>query len=73
MVSVSLGPHDNKPRANVRLARLGALACLLALAAYGLAMRRRGGSWPVHRALLWAAGVVSVAAVTCTGVNSYGM
>ncbi|MEU6285488.1 cytochrome c oxidase assembly protein [Streptomyces sp. NPDC047028] len=52
------------------------LACLLALVAYGLAvwrLWRRGDSWPLARSVLWAAGVVSVAAVTCTGVGGYGM
>ncbi|ASN28797.1 hypothetical protein LK07_30530 [Streptomyces pluripotens] len=52
------------------------LACLLALALYGLAvwrLRRRGDRWPLHRTLLWNAGVLSIAAVTCTGVGGYGM
>ncbi|MFR9796391.1 cytochrome c oxidase assembly protein [Streptomyces sp. MS06] len=52
------------------------LACLLALALYGLAvwrLRRRGDRWPLHRTLLWTAGVLTAAAVTCTGVNGYGM
>ncbi len=53
------------------------LACLLALVA--VRARPCGGcggaatAWPLHRTLLWAAGVLSVAAVTCTGINGYGM
>ena len=52
------------------------LACLLALTLYGLAvwrLRRRGDRWPLHRTLLWTTGVLTVAAVTCTGVGGYGM
>nr|WP_240509811.1 cytochrome c oxidase assembly protein [Streptomyces malaysiense] len=52
------------------------LVCLLGLALYGLAvwrLRRRGDHWPHHRTLLWSAGVLTVAAVTCTGLNGYGM
>lgn len=51
-------------------------ACLLALTVYGLAvwrLRRRGDRWPLTRTLLWIAGVISVALVTCTGVGGYGM
>ncbi len=50
--------------------------CLLALVLYGWGvwrLRRRGDRWPVTRVLLWTAGVVSVAEVTCTGVGGYGM
>jgi putative membrane protein len=52
------------------------VACLLALAAYLLAvrrLRRRGDRWPITRTLLWTAGVISGALVTCTGVGGYGM
>ncbi|MFJ9544500.1 cytochrome c oxidase assembly protein, partial [Streptomyces sp. NPDC101225] len=52
------------------------LACALALAAYGLGvwrLRRRGDRWPLARTLLWTAGVLTVAEVTCTGVGGYGM
>ena len=52
------------------------IACGLALALYGLAvvrLRRRGDRWPVTRALAWAAGVATIAAVTCTGIGGYGM
>lgn len=52
------------------------LACLLALALYGLGvwrLRRRGDGWPLARTLLWTAGVLTAAAVTCTGVGGYGM
>jgi putative membrane protein len=51
-------------------------ACLLALAAYALAvarLHRRGDRWPIVRSIAWAAGVASVAAVTCTGIGGYGM
>ncbi|MEU6848879.1 cytochrome c oxidase assembly protein [Actinacidiphila alni] len=52
------------------------LACLLALVLYGTAvvrLRRRGDCWPVGRTLAWTAGVLTVAAVTCTGIGGYGM
>lgn len=52
------------------------LACLLALAAYGLGvwrLRRRGDGWPLARTLWWTAGVLTAGAVTCTGVGGYGM
>ena len=52
------------------------LACLLALLLYGagvLRLRRRGDRWPIGRVLAWTGGVLSVAAVTCTGIGGYGM
>jgi putative membrane protein len=52
------------------------VACVLALAVYGVAvvrLRRRGDRWPVTRCLAWVAGVGTIAAVTCTGVGGYGM
>ncbi|MGN6325065.1 cytochrome c oxidase assembly protein [Pseudolysinimonas sp.] len=54
---------------------LPALAVLL-LAAYVLGvvvLRRRGDRWPVTRIVWWGAGVVSILAVTATGVDGYGM
>jgi cytochrome c oxidase assembly factor CtaG len=50
--------------------------CLLALAVYIWAvwrLRRRGDRWPWHRLIAWTAGLISIAAVTCTGVGGYGM
>ncbi|QNP62100.1 cytochrome c oxidase assembly protein [Streptomyces genisteinicus] len=50
--------------------------CLLALGLYAwgvVRLRRRGDAWPVSRTVLFTAGVLSVALVTCTGLNDYGM
>ncbi|GAB2885412.1 cytochrome c oxidase assembly protein [Streptomyces mayteni] len=50
--------------------------CLAALALYGwgvLRLRRRGDRWSLGRTVSFALGVVSIAAVTCTGLNDYGM
>ncbi|MDT0310627.1 cytochrome c oxidase assembly protein [Streptomyces sp. DSM 44917] len=50
--------------------------CLLALGLYawGVArLRRRGDAWGAGRTVSYALGVLSVAAVTCTGLNDYGM
>ncbi|WP_236238915.1 cytochrome c oxidase assembly protein [Streptomyces sp. CC228A] len=52
------------------------VSCLVALALYGWAvvrLRRRGDAWPVGRTVFFALGVLSVALVTCTGMNDYGM
>ncbi|MEU6403291.1 cytochrome c oxidase assembly protein [Streptomyces sp. NPDC046985] len=52
------------------------VACLLGLGLYGwgvLRLRRRGDSWPVGRTIAYAVGVLTVALVTCTGLNDYGM
>jgi cytochrome c oxidase assembly factor CtaG len=51
-------------------------ACALALLLYAagvVRLRRRGDPWPLGRAAAWTLGVLSVAAVTCTGVGGYGM
>jgi putative copper resistance protein D len=34
-------------------------------------LRRRGDSWPVGRTIAWAAGLVSIVAVTMTGIATY--
>ncbi|MEU6058996.1 cytochrome c oxidase assembly protein [Streptomyces sp. NPDC047097] len=52
------------------------VGCLLALALYGWGVARlgrRGDAWPIGRTVAFAAGVLSVALVTCTGLNDYGM
>ncbi|MFI1167269.1 cytochrome c oxidase assembly protein [Streptomyces sp. NPDC020801] len=52
------------------------VACLLGLGLYGwgvLRLRRRGDSWPVGRTVAYAAGVLTVMLVMCTGLNDYGM
>jgi putative membrane protein len=52
------------------------IGCLLAAAAYGCGMarmHRRGDRWPVGRTVWFAAGLLSVIAVTTTGVGGYGM
>ncbi|MBB1244940.1 cytochrome c oxidase assembly protein [Streptomyces durbertensis] len=49
---------------------------LLALALYGwgvLRLRARGDRWPVRRTVAFAVGVLSVALVTVTALNDYGM
>ncbi|MFC7216930.1 cytochrome c oxidase assembly protein [Streptomyces polyrhachis] len=46
----------------------------LALYAWGvLRLRRRGDSWPVGRTVAFTAGVATIALVTCTALNEYGM
>jgi len=50
--------------------------CLTALACYGtglIVLRRRGDPWPAGRTAAWTAGVVTIAAATCTGLHRYGM
>ncbi|WP_407648874.1 cytochrome c oxidase assembly protein [Actinacidiphila epipremni] len=50
--------------------------CALALLLYAVAvvrLHRRGDPWPAGRTLAWTAGVLSVAAVTCTGIGGYAM
>jgi putative membrane protein len=50
--------------------------CLLALALYGagvLRLRRRGDAWRAGRTTAFVLGVLTVALVTCTGLNDYGM
>ncbi|MEU7055935.1 cytochrome c oxidase assembly protein [Streptomyces sp. NPDC046197] len=52
------------------------VACLLGLALYGwgvVRLRRRGDSWPVGRTVAYAAGVLTVGLMMCTGLNDYGM
>lgn len=52
------------------------LGCVLALALYAwgvVRLRRRGDAWPISRPLAFTAGVLSVALVTCTALNDYGM
>jgi putative membrane protein len=50
--------------------------CLIALALYGwgvVRLRRRGDAWSAGRTAGFALGVLTVALVTCTGLNDYGM
>ncbi|GAA2921552.1 cytochrome c oxidase assembly protein [Streptomyces argenteolus] len=50
--------------------------CIAALVLYGYAvlrLRRRGDGWPVNRIAFFVVGVLSIAAVMCTGLNDYGM
>ncbi|MEV4611437.1 cytochrome c oxidase assembly protein [Kitasatospora sp. NPDC049258] len=52
------------------------IGALLALGLYlGGAVRlwRRGDRWPIGRLIAWVAGVGTIALVTCTGLNDYGM
>ncbi|RMI36270.1 cytochrome c oxidase assembly protein [Streptomyces triticirhizae] len=52
------------------------VGCLLALALYGYGvarLRRRGDTWSAGRTLAFALGVLSIAAVTATRLNDYGM
>ena len=52
------------------------VACALALLLYVagvVRLLRRGDRWQIGRCLAWTAGVLSVAAVTCTGIGGYGM
>jgi len=46
---------------------------LLGYAAGLVALQRRGGHWPWHRAAAWALGVAALELVTATGVEGYGM
>ncbi|SFC89742.1 cytochrome c oxidase assembly protein [Streptomyces aidingensis] len=51
-------------------------ACVLLLGLYlwGVArLRLRGDAWPVGRTAAFGLGVASLALVTCTGLNDYGM
>ncbi|MFC5801733.1 cytochrome c oxidase assembly protein [Streptomyces formicae] len=50
--------------------------CLLALGLYAwgvVRLRRRGDAWPVGRTVFFTVGVLSIALVMCTALNSYGM
>ncbi|MFE9685887.1 cytochrome c oxidase assembly protein [Streptomyces sp. NPDC006285] len=52
------------------------VACLVGLALYGwgvVRLVRRGDAWPAGRTVAFAAGVLSVMLVLCTGLNDYGM
>ncbi|MFE4664255.1 cytochrome c oxidase assembly protein [Streptomyces sp. NPDC056716] len=52
------------------------VACLVGLALYAwgvVRLTRRGDKWPVGRTVAFAAGVLSIMLVTCTGLNDYGM
>ncbi|MGK5533152.1 cytochrome c oxidase assembly protein [Streptomyces sp. URMC 129] len=47
---------------------------VLALYAWGVVrLRRRGDAWGAGRTVSFTLGVLSIAAVTCTGLNDYGM
>lgn len=63
MWSVSLNPFF--------AALIAVLAVLYAVAVVRLI--RRGDSWPIARTLLFAAGLVLLFGVTCTGLADYGM
>ena len=52
------------------------IGCLLLLALYltgVVRLRRRGDHWPVGRTVAWVLGVLTIALVTCTGLDQYGM
>ncbi|MGA8114457.1 MAG: cytochrome c oxidase assembly protein, partial [Actinocatenispora sp.] len=52
------------------------IGCVLAAAGYlagVLRLRRRGHHWPVLRTVVWLLGLLTILAVTCTGLGSYGM
>ncbi|MCK1797978.1 cytochrome c oxidase assembly protein [Streptomyces sp. XM4193] len=52
------------------------VGCLAMLALYGwgvLRLHRRGDRWPVRRTVAFVAGVLTIALVTCTALNEYGM
>jgi cytochrome c oxidase assembly factor CtaG/putative copper export protein len=34
-------------------------------------LRRRGDKWPIHRTVLWVAGILLLFYITCGGVNAY--
>ena len=52
-------------------------ALMLALAALYvigvIVLRRRGDRWPVNRSVFWALGILTVLAMTATGIDGYGM
>jgi putative membrane protein len=49
-------------------------ALLLVLYLWGVVvLRRRGDRWPVARTLWWLGGIVTLLAVTATGLDGYGM
>ncbi|MFC1425639.1 cytochrome c oxidase assembly protein [Streptacidiphilus sp. N1-12] len=52
------------------------VGCVLMLVLYlggVLRLRRRGDSWPAGRTVAWVLGTVTVALVTCTRLDEYGM
>ncbi|MFH0241089.1 cytochrome c oxidase assembly protein [Streptomyces sp. HK10] len=52
------------------------VSCLLALTLYGwgvLRLRQRGDTWQAGRTVSFVLGVLTVALVTCTKLNDYGM
>ncbi len=52
------------------------IGCVLLLGLYltgVVRLRRRGDSWPVGRTVAWVLGVLTVALVTTTGLEEYGM
>ncbi|GEB54937.1 cytochrome c oxidase assembly protein [Streptomyces gardneri] len=52
------------------------IGCLAGLGLYGWGvarLRRRGDAWPVSRTVFFTVGVLSIALVTCTKLNDYGM
>ncbi|WP_435971318.1 cytochrome c oxidase assembly protein [Streptomyces sp. Qhu_M48] len=52
------------------------IGCLTALGLYGWGvarLRRRGDAWPVSRTVFFTVGVLTIALVTCTKLNDYGM
>lgn len=52
------------------------VGCLLLLALYGwgvVRLQRRGDRWPVRRTIAFVAGVLTMALVTWTALNEYGM
>ncbi|WP_052849022.1 cytochrome c oxidase assembly protein [Streptomyces avicenniae] len=52
------------------------VGCVVVLALYAWAvvrLHRRGDRWGVGRTVSFTLGVLSIAAVTCTGLNDYGM
>ena len=52
------------------------VSCLLMLVLYGwgvLRLHRRGDRWPVRRTVAFVSGVLTIALVTVTALNDYGM
>ncbi|WP_236655674.1 cytochrome c oxidase assembly protein [Streptacidiphilus carbonis] len=52
------------------------VGCVLMLGLYlagVVRLRRRGDSWPMGRTAAWVLGTATVALVTCTRLNAYGM
>ncbi|WP_104821338.1 cytochrome c oxidase assembly protein [Kitasatospora sp. MMS16-BH015] len=52
------------------------IGCLLALGLYAagvVRLHRRGDRWGTGRSLAWLSGLGTIVAVTCSGLNDYGM